>query len=51
MIRKMYLRDMRKRASDLAADMDEASGLLQHGDTRTTERHYRARVVKLRPVR
>lgn len=50
-IGKMYLRDMRKRASDLADDMEEASAMLQHGNTRTTERHYRARVVKLRPVR
>jgi hypothetical protein len=50
-IGKMYLRDMRKRASDLAEDVEEASGLLQHSNQRTTERHYRARVVKLRPVR
>ena len=42
LISKMFRRDMRKRASDLAEDVEEASGLLQHGNTRTTERHYRA---------
>jgi len=50
-IRSMYLRDMRKRASDLADDISEASGLLQHSNVSLTEKHYRTRVAKLNPVR
>lgn len=50
-IEAMFLRDMRKRASDLSADIDDASALLQHGDTRITEMHYRTRVTQLKPVR
>lgn len=50
-IRSMYLRDMRKRASDLAGDINEASGLLQHGNVSLTEKHYRTKVAKLNPVR
>lgn len=50
-IEAMFLRDMRKRASDLSADVDDASALLQHGDTRITELHYRTRVTQLKPVR
>lgn len=48
-IRKLILRDMRKRAAQKSASLEEASALLQHGDTRITERHYGA-VRKLKPV-
>ncbi len=47
----MYLRDMRKRAADLAASEDAAAELLQHGDKRLTARHYRTRATVLKPVR
>lgn len=50
-IRAMYLRDMRKRASDMAATLEEASQLLQHSSIQVTKRHYRTRPEKLRPVR
>lgn len=50
-LQAMYLRDMRKRASDLATDMVEASGLLQHSNTAITGRHYRSNVATLNPVR
>lgn len=47
----MYLRDMRKRAADLASTDDEATELLQHSDKRLTKRHYRTRRTVLKPVR
>lgn len=47
----LYLRDLRKRAADLADDMESASKLLQHSSTRLTERHYRNKPVKLEAVR
>lgn len=50
-IQAMYLRDMRKRASDLAASDDDAAELLQHSDKRITLKHYRARATKLKAVR
>lgn len=50
-IRAMYLRDMRKRAADLAEDDDAAAELLQHSDVRLTRKHYRTTVQKLKPVR
>jgi integrase len=50
-IEAMYLRDMRKRAADLAEDTDEASKLLQHSSKRLTEQHYRTKAEKVRPVR
>jgi hypothetical protein len=50
-LRKMYLRDMRKRASDLAGSLEEASQLLQHSSTKVTADHYRTKPVKVRPVR
>lgn len=50
-IRAMFLRDMRKRASDLAPDLQQASGLLQHSSEAVTQKHYRGQVTKLRPVR
>lgn len=50
-IETMVLRDMRKRAADLAEDDAEASGLLQHSSVALTKRHYRTRATKLKPVR
>ncbi len=50
-IRAMYLRDMRKRASNLASSLAEASLLLQHSSQAVTSRHYRSAVTKLKPVR
>lgn len=50
-IRAMYLRDMRKRAADLADDMGEASKLLQHSSIKLTEAHYRTKATKLKAVR
>lgn len=50
-IRAMFLRDMRKRASDLAETLQEASELLQHSSPAVTKRHYRNRATKLKAVR
>jgi len=50
-IRGLYLRDMRKRAANLAGDIDEAAKLLQHSSKRLTETHYRTRADRLKPVR
>lgn len=50
-IRAMYLRDMRRRAADLAEDAGAAQKLLQHGSQATTVRHYRTRADKLKPAR
>ena len=50
-IRAMYLRDMRKRASDLAPGLAAAAELLQHDDKRLTATHYRARAPMLKPAR
>lgn len=50
-IRAMWLKDMRKRAADLAEDEDEASKLLQHSSKTVTRKHYRTRGVKLKAVR
>jgi len=50
-IRSMYLRDMRKRAADLADDTDAASRLLQHSSVKLTSAHYRTRATKLKAVR
>jgi len=50
-IEAMWLRDMRKRAADLAADDDEASKLLQHSTVALTKKHYRTRLTRLKPVR
>jgi hypothetical protein len=50
-IRAMYLRDMRKRASDLAGTDEEASKLLQHSSIGLTRKHYRSTVPKIKPVR
>lgn len=48
-IRKLILRDARKRAAQKAGDLADAQKLLQHSDPRITERHYGA-VRKLRPL-
>lgn len=50
-IREMILRDMRKRAADLADDMDEASRLLQHSSKALTAKHYRTKAERLKSVR
>lgn len=50
-ISKMYLRDMRKRASDLVETVEEASQLLQHSSIHVTKKHYRNKAQKLRAVR
>ena len=47
---ELYLRDMRKRAGQLAGSLSEASTLLQHSSQSVTQRHYRAG-DKLKPVR
>lgn len=47
----MYNRDMRKRAADLAGDLDAASALLQHSSKKLTETHYRTKAVQLKAVR
>lgn len=48
---KMFLRDMRKMAADLAENAEEASKLLQHSSVSLTSKHYRTRADQLRPVR
>jgi hypothetical protein len=50
-IRHMILRDMRKRAADLADSAEDASKLLQHSSQALTEKHYRTRGATLKPVR
>jgi hypothetical protein len=50
-LRAMFLRDMRKRAADLAGSLQEASDLLQHSSTKVTSAHYRTKANRLRPVR
>jgi len=50
-IRGLWLRDMRKRAAQILTSDEEAADLLQHGDVRTTRRHYRTNVKTLRPAR
>lgn len=47
----MYLRDMRKRAADLADDDESASKMLQHSSVKLTRDHYRTRATKLKAVR
>lgn len=51
LLEAMYLRDMRKMASDLAEDEEAAQKLLQHGNVATTRKHYRTRGAALKPVR
>lgn len=50
-LRAMFLRDMRKRAADLAGSLKEASELLQHSSEAITAAHYRTKANKVRPVR
>ena len=50
-IRGMILRDMRKRAADLAEDAGHASRLLQHSSESVTRKHYRTKGAKLKAVR
>ncbi len=50
-IRAMFLRDMRKRAGDLAESDEEASKLLQHSSVSVTRKHYRTKVARLKTVR
>lgn len=50
-LRAMYLRDCRKRAADLAEDMESASKLLQHSSVKLTSDHYRTKATKLKAVR
>jgi hypothetical protein len=50
-IKAMFLRDTRKRAADLADDMDAASALLQHSSKTLTANHYRTKATKLKAVR
>lgn len=50
-LRAMYLRDSRKRAADLADDMESASKLLQHSNQKLTSDHYRTKPTKLKAVR
>lgn len=47
----LFLRDMRKRASNLAGSLEAASELLQHSSLSVTRRHYRTAADKLKPVR
>lgn len=49
-IRAMFLRDLRKRAANLAPTLAEASELLQHSSPAVTLRHYRG-AAKVKPVR
>ncbi|MGC8703644.1 MAG: tyrosine-type recombinase/integrase [Thiomonas sp.] len=50
-IRATILRDMRKRAANLATDMAAASKLLGHSSQALTEKHYRTEGERIRPVR
>jgi hypothetical protein len=47
----LYLRDLRKRAADLADDVESASKLLQHSSLKMTTDHYRTKPTKLKAVR
>lgn len=50
-LKAMFLRDSRKRAADLAEDMESASKLLQHSSVKLTSEHYRTKPTKLKAVR
>lgn len=47
----LFNRDMRKRAADLADDLESASKLLQHSSTKLTSEHYRTKPQQLKAVR
>jgi hypothetical protein len=50
-LRAMYLRDLRKYASDQCETVEEASKLLQHSSIAVTLKHYRTRATKLKAPR
>lgn len=50
-VKRLYLRDLRKRAADLADSDADAAELLQHDDVRLTRKHYRTRVRTLKTTR
>lgn len=50
-LRAMVLRDMRKRAADLAGSDEDAAQLLQHSSVGLTKRHYRTKVQAIKPTR
>lgn len=50
-VSSVFLRDMRKRAANLAGTDAEAAQLLQHSNKELTMTHYRTRGEKVRPVR
>ena len=50
-ILSMFNRDLRKRAADLAGDLEAASKLLQHTSLKMTEAHYRTKPQQLKAVR
>ena len=50
-LRGVILRDMRKRAANLAEDVADASKLLQHSGQDLTRKHYRTKGDKVSPVR
>jgi hypothetical protein len=47
----MFNRDLRKRAADLAVNLEAASKLLQHSSLKLTQTHYRTKPQKLDAVR
>jgi hypothetical protein len=49
-VANLVLRDMRKRAGQLAGSVQEASALLQHSSLSVTRKHYTGG-EKLKPVR
>ena len=50
-IEAMWLPDMRKRAADLAEDLEGDAKLLQHSSTKVTSDHYRTKATRLKAVR
>jgi len=50
-LKGLWLRDLRKRAANLADSMEGASKLLQHSSQKITADHYRAKVERLQAVR
>lgn len=50
-LRSMFLRDMRRYASNIAATDEEASQLLQHSSVSLTRKHYRTKATQLKAVR
>lgn len=50
-IEAMWLRDMRKYASDKAGSLDAAADLLQHSNKEVTRKHYQPAGTRLKTVR